>query len=192
MAAVLSPSLRMAGAGLLSRVCSCTLSLQVLWPAAAQSPWWVTHASHKGAVERTKDFVHKGRVWRLGLRFSEDGGLQLLAQCQRPDLVDREDGAQVGRSGGLCRPFWDGFQLLPAVEVEPPHRSPHPGVWPAALRSPSEAVEGMAWVPSTGRPRHDGRQGVRGLAWEQGGGAWSPGAWSRRPPSFSGSHVGAG
>ena len=29
----------------------------------------------------------------------------------------------------------------------------------------------MAWVPSAGRPRHDGRQGVQGLAWEQGGGA---------------------
>ena len=29
----------------------------------------------------------------------------------------------------------------------------------------------MAWVPSAGRPRHDGRQGFRGLAWEQGGGA---------------------
>ena len=29
----------------------------------------------------------------------------------------------------------------------------------------------MAWVPSAGRPRQNGRQGVRGLAWEQGGGA---------------------
>ena len=29
----------------------------------------------------------------------------------------------------------------------------------------------MAWVPSACRPRHDDRQGVRGLAWEQGGGA---------------------
>ena len=85
-------------------------------------PWGVTHASHKGAAEGTEDFVHKGAVCRLGLRLSADGGLQLLAQCQRPDLVDREDGAQVGRSGGLCRPCRDGFQLLPAVEVEPPRR----------------------------------------------------------------------
>ena len=29
----------------------------------------------------------------------------------------------------------------------------------------------MVWVPGACRPRHDGRQGVRGLAWEQGGGA---------------------
>ena len=29
----------------------------------------------------------------------------------------------------------------------------------------------MAWVPGARRPRHDGRQGVRGLAREQGGGA---------------------
>ena len=37
-AAVSSPPLRMAGAGLASRVCGCTSSLQVLWPAAAQGP----------------------------------------------------------------------------------------------------------------------------------------------------------
>ena len=29
----------------------------------------------------------------------------------------------------------------------------------------------MTWVPSAGHPRHDGRQGVQGLTWEQGGGA---------------------
>ena len=84
----------------------------------------MSHASHKGGAEGTEDFVHKGRVCRLGLRLSVDGGLQLLAQRQRPDLVDREDWAQVGRSGGLCRPLalGDGLQLLPAVEVEAPHR----------------------------------------------------------------------
>ena len=118
MAAVSSPSLRMAGAGLVSRVCGCASSLQVLWPDAAQGPGGLTHASHKGPAEGTEYFVHKSRVCRLGLRPSANGGLQLLAQCQRPDLVDREDRAQVGRSGGLCRPFRDGFQLLPAVEVE--------------------------------------------------------------------------
>ena len=66
--------------------------------------------------------MHKRHVCRLGLRLSADGGLQLLAQS--PDLVDREDWAQVGRSGGLCRPFalGDGFLLLLAVEVEPPCR----------------------------------------------------------------------
>ena len=85
-------------------------------------PWGVTHASHKGAAEGTEDFVHQGRVRRLGLRLSADGGLQLLAQCQRPNLVDREDAAQVGRSGGLCRPFRNGLQLLSDVEVEPPCR----------------------------------------------------------------------
>ena len=36
MAAVSSFPLRMAGAGLMSRVCNCASSLQVLWPAAAQ------------------------------------------------------------------------------------------------------------------------------------------------------------
>ena len=38
MAAVLSLPLRMAAAGLVSRVRSCVSSLQVLWPAAAQGP----------------------------------------------------------------------------------------------------------------------------------------------------------
>ena len=37
-AVVLSPPLRMAGAGLASRVCGCALSLQVLWLGAAQGP----------------------------------------------------------------------------------------------------------------------------------------------------------
>ena len=66
--------------------------------------------------------MHKSRMCCLGLPLSVDGGLQLVAQRQRPDLVDREDGAQVGRSGGLCCPFalGDGLQLLPAVGVEPP------------------------------------------------------------------------
>ena len=87
-------------------------------------PLGVSQASHKGAAEGTEDFVHKGRVCCLGLGLSVDGGLQLVAERQRPDLVDHEDWAQVGRSGGLCRPFelGDGFQLLRAVEVEPPCR----------------------------------------------------------------------
>ena len=41
----------------------------------------------------------------------------------------------------------------------------------AVPRPPPEAVEGMAWVPGAGRPRYDGRQGVRGLVVAQGGGA---------------------
>ena len=107
-----------------TRVARVRLRVVAAGPVAgcASGPWGVTHASHKGVAEGTEDFVHKGRVCRLGLCLRADGGLQLLAQCQRPDLVDREDGAQVGRSGGLCRPFRDGFQLLPAAEVEPPRR----------------------------------------------------------------------
>ena len=49
--------------------------------------------------------MHKGRVCGLGFRLSADGGLQLPAHCRRPDLGDREDGAQVGRCGGLCCPL---------------------------------------------------------------------------------------
>ena len=106
----------------------------------------VSQTPHKGAAEGTEDFVHKGRMCHLGLRVSANGGLQLLVQRQRPDLVDHEDGAQVGRSGVLRRPLalGDGLQLLPAVQVEPPCRRPYPGVRPAAPRPPPESVEGMA------------------------------------------------
>ena len=122
----------MAGAGFASRVRGGASSLRVRWLAAVRGarvchvgwgravprvhegvfpvsarggsgPWGVPHASHKGAAEGTEDFVHKGRVCGEGLRLSVDGRLQLLAQGQRPDLVDDEDGAQVGHSGGLCR-----------------------------------------------------------------------------------------
>ena len=85
-------------------------------------PWGVTHTSYKGAAEGPENFVHKGRVRRPGLRLSADGGLQLPAQRQCPDLVDCEDGAQVGLSGGFRRWFRDGLHLLPAVEVESPRR----------------------------------------------------------------------
>ena len=73
-----------------------------MFPVSARGglgPTGVSHASHKGAAEGTEDLVHKGRVRCLGLRLSVDGGLQLLAQRQRPDLVDCEDGAQVGAVG---------------------------------------------------------------------------------------------
>ena len=70
-------------------MCGGASSLQVLWPAAAQGPGGFPHASHKGAAEGTENFVHKGRVCRLGLSLSVNGGLQLLAQRQLPDLVDR-------------------------------------------------------------------------------------------------------
>ena len=79
-----------------------------VFPVSARGssgPCGVSHAPHKGAAEGTEDFVHKGCVCRLSLILSADGGLQLLAQRQRPDLVDGEDWAQLGRSGGLCRPL---------------------------------------------------------------------------------------
>ena len=143
----------MAGAGFASRVRGGASSLQVRWPAAvgrarvccvgwggavprvhegvflvsargSSGPWGVSHASHKDAAEGIEDIVHKGRVCCLGLRLSVDAGLQLLAQRERPDLVDCKEGARVGRSEGLCRLFalGDGLQLLPAVQVEPPCR----------------------------------------------------------------------
>ena len=72
-----------------------------LVPARGGSgPWWVSHMPHEGAAEDTEDPVHKGCVCCLGFLLSADGGLQSLAHHQRPDPVDREDGAQVGCYGG--------------------------------------------------------------------------------------------
>ena len=70
-------------------------------------PWGVSHTPHEGAAEGTEDLVHKGCVCCLGFR--------------HPDLVDRENGAQVCRGRGLRRPLalGDGLQLPLAVQVEP-------------------------------------------------------------------------
>ena len=65
----------------------------------ASGPWGVTHASHKGAAEGTEDFVHLGRVRRLGLRLSADGGLQLLAQCQGRTWWIAKTGHRLGARG---------------------------------------------------------------------------------------------
>ena len=111
--------------------------------AVVQGPEGFFHRPHEGAAEGIGDLLHKGCVcW-------------------------------VDRCGGLRRPLalGDGLQLLPAVHVEPPCRGPVLGVRPAALRPPPEAVEGMAWVPGAGFPRHDGRQGVWQLVVGRGVGA---------------------
>ena len=65
-------------------------------------PWGVHQTSQEGAAEGTEVLVHKGCVRCLGFRLSADGG-QLSAQRQRRDLMGRKNGAQVSRSGGLCR-----------------------------------------------------------------------------------------
>ena len=68
-------------------------------------PWGVSHTPHEGAAEGTEDLLYKGCVCCLGLPLSADGRLQLPANRQRPDLVDRQNRAQVGRCGGLRRPL---------------------------------------------------------------------------------------
>ena len=127
--------------------------------------WGVPLTPPEGAAEATEDLVHKGCVCCFSFRLSADAGQQLHAHGQRPDLVDRENGAQVCHSAGLRRSLVlrDGLQLLLAVEVKLPRRRPVPGVWPAALSPPPEAVGGMPRVPAAGFPRHNGYQGVWGL-----------------------------
>ena len=136
-------------------------------------PWRYPQTSQEGAAEVPEDLVHKGCVRCLGFRLSAAGGQQLSAQRKRPDLVDRANGAQASRRGGLRRSLvWgDGLQLLSAVQVEPPRRCPVLDVRPAALSPPPEAVEGMPRGPAAGFTQHDGRQGVSGLVLGQGGGA---------------------
>ena len=129
----------------------------------------VPHTSHEGAAEGPEDLVHNGCVCCLGFYLSADGGLQLPTHRQRLDLGDCEDGAQVCRSGGFYRPLvlGDGLQFLLAVQVEPPPRRPVPGMWPAALSPPPEAVEDLPRVLGAGFPQHDGCQGVWGLVMGQ-------------------------
>ena len=78
-------------------------------------PWGVSHASHTGAAEGTEDFVHKGRVCRLGFPLSADGGLQF-----RPAPAP-------GSGGSRCSitPPWSSARLWA------------PRVWLAALPGPS-------------------------------------------------------
>ena len=75
---------------------------EAVFPVSARGgsgPWEVLHARQQGAAEGTEDFVHKGRVCRLGLRLSADGALQLLAQRQRPDLWIAKTGHRSGAVG---------------------------------------------------------------------------------------------
>ena len=79
-------------------------------------PWGVPHTPHEGAAEGTEDLVHKGCLCCLGFRLSADGGLQLPAHRQRPDLVDRKKGhrfvvvgvsvapSRWGMASSYCRP----------------------------------------------------------------------------------------
>ena len=147
-----------------------------VFPVSARGglgPRGVPGTSHESAAEGTEDLVHKCCVRCSGFRLSADGGQQLSARCQRPDLVDPENRAQTCRSGALPRllVLGDGLQLLSAVQVEPPRRRPVLGVRPAALSPSPEAVEGMPRVLAAGFIRHDGRQGVWGLVLGQGVGA---------------------
>ena len=153
--------------GAASRVCG------AVFPVSARDglgSWWVPQTSHEGAAENTEDLVHKGFVCCLAFCLSADGRQQLSAHPQRPDLVDREDGAQVCRSGGLCCSLvlQDGLQLLLAIQEEPPRRCPTPRVLPAALSPPPEAVEGISRLPAAGFIRIDSRQGLWGLVMGQG------------------------
>ena len=143
-----------------------------VFPVSARGglgPWGVPHTLHQVAAEGTEDLVHKGCVCCLGFPLSADAGLQLPAHRQRPDLVERENRVQVCRSGGVSRPLalGGGLQLLLAVQVEPPRRRPVPGVLPAAMTPPPEAVEGMPPVQAAGFPRRNGRQGGPGLVMGQ-------------------------
>ena len=133
-------------------------------------PWQVPQASHEGAAEGTEGLLHQGCVRCSGFLLSADGGQQLSAQRKRPVLVDRENRAQVSRSGALCRSLVlaEGLHLLSAVQVEPPGRRPVLGVRPTALRPPPEAVEGMPWVPAAGFTRQDGLRGSGGWFWGRG------------------------
>ena len=160
--------------GAASRVC------RGVFPLSARGglgPWGIAQRLHEGTAENTEDLVYEGCVRSLGFLLSADGGQQLSAKRQRPDLVDRENKAQVSSSERLRRllVLGDDLQLLSAVQVEPPHRRPVLGLRPAVLSLPPEAVEDMPRVRAAGFTRHDGRKGVWRLVLGQGAGAFRQG-----------------
>ena len=75
----------------------------------------VTRMSDEGGAEGGEDLTHEGRM-RCSCFFLRVDGGRHPSHRQRPDLVDREDGAQVLRGGGV-RPVVgrDDFHLLPAI-----------------------------------------------------------------------------
>ena len=153
-------------------------------------PLGVSPTPHEGAAEGTEDLVQKGCVCCLDFRLGANGRLQLPAHSSARIWRIAKTRDQVCRCWGFRRPLslGDGLRWLPAVQVEPPHRRPVPGVRPAALSPPPEAVAGMARMPGAGFPGHDGRQGVWGLVLRQEGGAVQQGC-SRREHGVEGFQV---
>ena len=76
----------------------------------------------EGGAEGGQDIAHKGCMCCSCFILRADGGLH-LSRRQPPDLLDREDRAQVRRGGGVRPSVWrNDLRLLPAVQVEPPRR----------------------------------------------------------------------
>ena len=100
--------------------------------------------------------MHKGRVCRLGLRLSADGGLLLLAIASaRIWWIAKMEHRLVAVGLSALRSRWG----MASSCCRPSRWNLHVAVQSLVCgqRPPSEAVEGMAWVPGASCPRHDGR-----------------------------------
>ena len=75
--------LQVAGVGLVPCACGRASSLQVLWLVAGQGPGGLPARRTRALRAGTEDSVHQGRVRRLGLRLSADGGLQLPTESKK-------------------------------------------------------------------------------------------------------------
>ena len=118
------------------------------------APCWFRQAvirmPDEGTAEGMEELGHVGRLRCSCFRLRVDGRRH-LPRRQRLDLVDGKDGAQVCCGGRFCPLLGlDGLCLLPALKVESPSRRPLPGVRPAPLCPPPEAVEGTPRVPGAG------------------------------------------
>ena len=109
MAVVSSPPLRMAGAGLLSRVCGCALSLHVLWPVAAQGPGGLPTRRTRALRRALKISCRRAACAAWASVSVQIAGCSCSPSASARIWWIAKTGDRVGRSGGLCRPFRDGF-----------------------------------------------------------------------------------
>ena len=137
-----------------------------VFPVSARGglgPWGVPQTSHEGAAECSEDLVQKGCVRRLGFLLSADGG-------QRPDLVNRENRAQVSRSGGLSCSLVLGDGLFSLGRPGGTSKSPS-SLWCAASVTEPSARGSRGHAPVASCRLHPTRRSSGRLVVGQGGAA---------------------
>ena len=186
----------MAGAGLVSRVCGCALSLQVPWLAVAQGPGGLPTRRTR-ALRRALKISCTRAAWAAWASVS----VRMAAAVACPVPPPGPGGSRRRGTG------WAQWGSLPSVPGWPPTAAGRRERTPTPLTTPWCVASGVAPTARGTRGHDPGARCLRsptrrppggpGVGLEAGGwgcpaGPWSLGAWSRRPPSSSGPSAGAG